>query len=342
VAAIADAAGRPLLAAARFGSKFSFQPEAGHIPPGSTATIRVRLASDALGAFEEAFRWHLRGTDAVLSLVIRGRVIGPTFELDTRHLDFGITAFGFRWAGRGGAAPAAPAAAALRLCGRGYRGVWLPGTLPPALPARTRPTRYTKEVLLTNTSKIPLAFNWRLLEGADGSSGGGGGGGGAAAAGTGGGGGAPSQGAAKEFAVLPARGTVLPGGTQRIEIEFLPQARGWQRSGLEGAPCKSRGCACACEAASSNLAPRRTPSPPPPQSVQRYALAAVMDQPGIAEAAAAVDIAAECAVPVLAMQPPGGLLDFGTTFLGFPYRAAFTLVNESRLPAKFEVLPQVD
>jgi hydrocephalus-inducing protein len=71
------------------------------MPPGGTTPIRVRLASDTLGAFEEAFSWHLKGTDAIVSLVIRGRVIGPTFELDTRQLDFGIVAFGFRWEGEG-------------------------------------------------------------------------------------------------------------------------------------------------------------------------------------------------------------------------------------------------
>jgi hydrocephalus-inducing protein len=80
----------------RFGSKFSFDPEAGSIPPGGAALIRVRLASDALGAFEEAFQWRLAGSDAAVPLVIRGRVIGPTFELGPREVDFGIVSFGFR------------------------------------------------------------------------------------------------------------------------------------------------------------------------------------------------------------------------------------------------------
>jgi hydrocephalus-inducing protein len=66
-----------------------------------------------------------------------------------------------------------------------------------------------------------------------------------------------------------------------------------------------------------------------------------MDQPGIADAAAAVTIAAESAVPVLSSLPPDGALEFGQAFLGFPYTASFVLVNESRLPAKYEVLPQV-
>jgi hydrocephalus-inducing protein len=66
-----------------------------------------------------------------------------------------------------------------------------------------------------------------------------------------------------------------------------------------------------------------------------------MDQPGVADAAASVPVAAECAVPILSARPADGQLDFGQAYLGHPYRACFTLVNESRLPAKFEVLPQV-
>jgi hypothetical protein len=87
-------------AAARFGSKFSFEPEAGSIPPGGTALIRLRLASDVLGPFEEAFHWRLHGSDDPVTLVVRGRVIGPTFELAPKELDFGIVSCCFRCAGR--------------------------------------------------------------------------------------------------------------------------------------------------------------------------------------------------------------------------------------------------
>jgi hypothetical protein len=65
--------------------------------------------------------------------------------------------------------------------------------------------------VLTNTSAIPLAYAWRLVDGAPGGSGGGAGGQGAAS---------------KEFAVMPARGTVLPNGTQRVQVEFMPQVTG--------------------------------------------------------------------------------------------------------------------
>lgn len=82
-----------------FGCKFSFEPEAGTLPPGATAQIAIRLCSDVRGPFEEAFNWHVRGGAAPVPLIIRGRVIGPTFELDSRELDFGIVSFGFRCGG---------------------------------------------------------------------------------------------------------------------------------------------------------------------------------------------------------------------------------------------------
>jgi hypothetical protein len=145
--------------------------------------------------------------------------------------------------------------------------------------------------MLTNTSAIPLTFVWRLEEPAAADSPAGG----APAAGGANGG---SSSAVKEFAVMPARGTVLPGGRQRIQFEFMPQ------------------------------------------SVQHYLLSAVMDQPGITEAAEAVRLRAECAVPVLSLLPQDGALDYEAAYLGFPYTASFALVNDSRLPAKFEVLPQ--
>lgn len=52
-------------------------------------------------------------------------------------------------------------------------------------------------------------------------------------------------------------------------------------------------------------------------------------------------VSAECAVPVLAVRPASGSLDFGEAYMGHPYEAEFELVNDSKLPAKFEIPPQV-
>lgn len=57
-------------------------------------------------------------------------------------------------------------------------------------------SRYTKELTIANTSEIPMRFSWRVP--ADTSE-------------------------AKEFQMLPQKGTILPGGKQRIGIEFVSQ-----------------------------------------------------------------------------------------------------------------------
>ena len=176
-------------------------------------------------------------------------------------------------------------------------------------------------MLLTNTSKIPLIFDWRLGEGTEG-------GGSDAAAGS-----AGTSAAGKEFAVLPAHGTVLPGGAQRVQIEFMPQVRGGgnegrqacsrpagtKRPGWHCMPSRLAGqnfCGITNISVTSSLVLLARPQL---QSIQCYSLVAIMDQPGIIEAAATVCIAAECAVPVLTTQPADSIIDFGTTLLGFQY-----------------------
>jgi hypothetical protein len=61
-------------------------------------TIKVMLQSDLLGVFDEQFRWDIRGCGHPLLLQLKGRVRGPTCEVDVPSLDFGIVSYGFRWA----------------------------------------------------------------------------------------------------------------------------------------------------------------------------------------------------------------------------------------------------
>lgn len=81
----------------RFGSKFSFSPESGMLAVGQGQLISVRLLSDCLGRFDEAFQLHLAGTPHPMNLIIRGEVVGPQFQLNAQLLDFNIASFGFRW-----------------------------------------------------------------------------------------------------------------------------------------------------------------------------------------------------------------------------------------------------
>ncbi len=85
-----------------FGSKFSFEPEGGHLSGGEIQIIRVRLMSDLLGSFSEAFEWTIQGSSVPLMLQLKGNVTGPTYEVDTTTLDFGVVSYGFRWGFLGG------------------------------------------------------------------------------------------------------------------------------------------------------------------------------------------------------------------------------------------------
>ena len=58
--------------------------------------IKVKLLSDLLGAFDEVFQWAIRGSSSPLALQFKGRVRGPSCEVDVDSLDFGIVAYGFR------------------------------------------------------------------------------------------------------------------------------------------------------------------------------------------------------------------------------------------------------
>ena len=131
--------------------------------------------------------------------------------------------------------------------------------------------RYTQAINVSNTSAIPLPYSWRFAEDIP---------------------------AAREFACLPAKGTILPYGSQSMSLEFCPQ------------------------------------------SVQQYNLTLVMDMPGISDSAALLPLKAECAVPLVTLDKE--VLEFGECFLGYPYHSSFKLLNESKLPAKLEVLQQVN
>lgn len=78
-----------------------------------------------------------------------------------------------------------------------------------------------------------------------------------------------------------------------------------------------------------------------PQSVQHYNTCLVMDIPGVTNAAARVSLKGECAVPIIRLAEGNELLQFGQVFLHYACTQQFTLVNDSKLPAKFEVLAQV-
>ena len=81
--------------ASGFGSRFAFEPAAGHLPVGASATICVDFTPDVLGEFSEVFEVSLRGSLEVLRVHFKGHVIGPTFHADVDTLAFGTVPYEF-------------------------------------------------------------------------------------------------------------------------------------------------------------------------------------------------------------------------------------------------------
>lgn len=52
-----------------------------------------------------------------------------------------------------------------------------------------------------------------------------------------------------------------------------------------------------------------------------------------------IPIKAECAVPMITLE--SSVVDFGECFVRYPYKKTIKMFNESKLPAKFEIVPQV-
>ena len=52
----------------------------GRLEPKENVPIEVRFCSDALGEFQETFVGQLVGQPAPLPLILKGRVVGPSFQ----------------------------------------------------------------------------------------------------------------------------------------------------------------------------------------------------------------------------------------------------------------------
>eukprot|EP00951_Prasinocladus_malaysianus_P003894 scaffold27553_cov35-Prasinocladus_malaysianus.AAC.1 len=77
------------------------------------------------------------------------------------------------------------------------------------------------------------------------------------------------------------------------------------------------------------------------ETVRKYdGFGVVLDVPGVGDELATLPILAECCVPKLGIV--NRVIDFGRCYLRYPYKQVLTVTNDSKLPARFEVLPQDD
>ena len=79
----------------KFGSKFMFEPTEGSLIPGESQAIKIKFSSDILGEFTEHFRFALQGNEDMLVFMVKGHVVGPTFHLDCKSIDFGTVSYDY-------------------------------------------------------------------------------------------------------------------------------------------------------------------------------------------------------------------------------------------------------
>lgn len=260
-----------------------------------------------LGSFDEVFKWAIRGSSTPLVLQMKGRVKGPTPEVDVESLDFGIISYGFRW----GRSAGAGSYGWHRVTGAGPSCM---ASGPNVSCAMAEVRRYTKELTLSNLSEIPLRFSWRVPE--------------------------DEEADPREFQV---RGV-------RALAEMVHRSRGAKTESPSGGPASQIPgiCRCLCTVPAQVLPQKGTVLPHGKQrvtvelvshTVQKYqSHHLVLDIPGVASDQLSVPLRAECAVPRISLEC--NPLEFGNCFVRYLYKRSLKLTNQSKLPAKFEVLPQ--
>eukprot|EP00854_Cymbomonas_tetramitiformis_P000766 gene766-1240_t len=160
--------------------------------------------------------------------------------------------------------------------------------------------RYTKTFTIHNTSEIPMKFSMRIPEDL------------------------PD---AREFQCLPVTGMILPEGKQQVCLKA---------PGCDHTPC--HGVVTQHPNLAGAKQHRQVTLEFVSRTVKKYECTLCVDVPGVGDGLQHVPILGECCVPkVLLMKE---VLDFGECFLRYNYTQPLKITNDSKLPAKFEVLPQ--
>lgn len=137
----------------KFGKKFEFTPSEGVLDVNQSQVIDIRICSDCIGDFLEAFKFALQGNEESLQCVFKGSFVGPSYHFDTNSIDFGLVSF--------------DCITSTSLC-------------------------------LVNTSEVD--FDFKLYVPEDGTY------------------------LKKEFEITPSEGTITPGETIEITVEFIPSS----------------------------------------------------------------------------------------------------------------------
>ena len=75
---------------------FEFEPSKGHLNVDERLKIHVRFIASSVGPFNEIFTFHIAGALTTHpTITFSGKVIGPSFQITPRVLNFGNVGFGF-------------------------------------------------------------------------------------------------------------------------------------------------------------------------------------------------------------------------------------------------------
>jgi hydrocephalus-inducing protein len=77
---------------------FQFDPSQGAVDVGHSLTLNVRMLADLLGRFDQRFNLQIAGTDQPIEVQFKGKIVGPSCKVSVDGLDYGLVAYGFRYA----------------------------------------------------------------------------------------------------------------------------------------------------------------------------------------------------------------------------------------------------
>ena len=79
-----------------FSQMFHFDIEEAELAVGQRMNILMTFQSSKVGEFQEIFKWKLEGSTEVLSLLVRGHVRAPKFELNRKEINYRKVSFQFQ------------------------------------------------------------------------------------------------------------------------------------------------------------------------------------------------------------------------------------------------------
>lgn len=77
---------------------FEFSPTTGTIPVGGSIPMNIRFVANSVCSFTETFVFQVKGSTICRpSLLFYGKIIGPSYALSVKSIDFGVCSFGFMY-----------------------------------------------------------------------------------------------------------------------------------------------------------------------------------------------------------------------------------------------------